>query len=1096
MAGIILMTPKIPPDLLPRTRQILLPLVETEDDREALLTDAFYTLSDSRIYHQIKREGTPVGFTTRCIKKLLDYGCLTEGNHALGQLLSVSKYYCGVDKHANIEELVAITKSWCIEIDTVNPTQKPATKPITDKPITIDTPQSDRKPTVFISYSHKDGKIAERLIADLNQAGHACWLDIVKIKGGDEWVKSITEGINNSYAFLSLVSQTANDSTWVRREFLWAEHKKKKIYPIMVSECELTIYLMERQVLDFHTSYETGLANLLSVLPSSTTPIIKDENEDEAIEDVLISVPHIINRRRLELDYLETLGAEVLFDLEKYTPLGGESQFLVQVQTDQSLELAFMKPEFEHLRQADEHHTETRIFTNAVDEILHIKRAILLGEPGAGKSTTLLSLAGQLANEAHDNLDAPIPLFVRLGRWTKADQSLFDFIAQELGALGEHLQVLIDEGRAVPLLDGMNEIPVSQRKDKYQEIKKFISQHPDWIAMASCREQDYTNVIDLQLDRITVTPLDPLRIREFVLRYLGEEHGLKLFWRIAGEGADKFEARFKEKFADGVGQWEQVFWLNANLPSEIEWGRDFYNTFYYGWDNWLAVRDHKGSLLQLSQNPYMLAMLTQVYVALGDLPTNRGELFKEFIQMLLVREKLATRNPDKTITMTDTANQLLTGLEAIAYEMQVQRGQSNDGNAVTVLSTDVAEGYLPDNLMYWAGSTSILSIGDNIRFTHQLLQEYFAARALDKRIFQNDNPLQASDIWTPNKWWQRTNWEEAVILLAGLYSDDCSKVVQWVNQANPEVAALCVINSGASLADATKTKLQKEWIHRLTDTNSDPELKARVAIGRALGITDWDNRKGVNVILRDGIDLPDIDWVTIPSGEFIYQDAESITLPEFEMSRYPITYIQFQSFIEDKTGFNDARWWEGLAYPTGHNDASGNQAFEYWNHPRERVSWYDAMAFCRWFSWRLGGTYDLDNVEDWLVRLPTEYEWEKATRGTDGREYPYEGKFDASKGNTSETGIKQTSAVGIFANGASPYGILDMSGNVREWCLTDYSNSINKTNRIYTNSASRVLRGGSFAYGDHYARAARRRLNVPNARYDDSGFRVVRPPSL
>ncbi len=1088
--SLMLMTPQLPDDFLPRVRQILLPLVSNQDEREALITEAFYC-HDPLIY-RIKREGAPYPFCVMFIKSLLDFGCLQNGQHAVSRLLATSKYSVGGDKHHEIDTLIEIADAQCESIDEEVLENKVSElrviTPITTAPISISTPLDDRTPTVFISYSHRDTEIAERLIADLNKAGHACWIDTVRIKGGDEWVKSITEGINNSYAFLSLVSQSANDSTWVRREFLWAEYKKKRIFPLMVKDCELTIYLMERQVLDLHSSYETGLGQLLAVLPTPTTP------------DALTAKP-VVNRRRLELDYLDKLSADVLFDLEKYTPLGGESQFLVQVQKGQSLELALMKPEFEHLQQTTEHHSETRTFTNAVDEILQIKRAVLLGEPGGGKTTTLLSLAGQLANEAHENPDAPIPLFVHLGRWTKADQSLFDFIVQEIGKLGEHLQTLFDEGRAVPLLDGMNEIPVSQREAKYKQIQQFIGQYPDWMAVASCREQDY--VIDLKLDRITVTPLDPLRIREFVVRYLGEANGIKLFWRIAGEHADMFEARFKEKFADQLDNWEAVFWTNANLPFDLKWkgDADLSTMFYYGWDNWLKVRNDRGSLLRLSQNPYMLAMLTQVFVALGELPVNRGGLFNEFIQTLLVREKLATRNPDKTLNLTNTALQLVEGLEHIAYEMQVQQSKENYGDAVTVLEMDIVDDYLSDNLLYWAGSTSILSIDGDVRFTHQLLQEYFAAMAINSRVFGNYRdgrayttgiPMQASEIWTSDNWWKRTNWEEVVILLAGLYRDDCSKVVRWVNQANPEVAALCVVNSGADLAITTQQELQIEWLQRLTDIVKEPNAHSRAAVGRALGLTNWDNRIGVNVMIKNGVKLPDIDWVTIPDdGEWTYQDYKHPALPEFRISRYPITYVQFQSFIEDKEGFYDPRWWEGLGIPDGHNDIPANQGFEYWNHPRERVSWYDAIAFCRWLSWRLGGDYSLDEVGRWLARLPTEFEWEKAARGTEGLMYPFENLFSADKANTRETRLNQTSAVGLFPQGASPYGVLDMSGNVWDWCLLDRSNpQFDSVVGDLSTSLSCVLCGGSWVQGYYGVSTLYRDYDPPYYRSRNVGFRI------
>lgn len=156
----------------------------------------------------------------------------------------------------------------------------------------------------------------------------------------------------------------------------------------------------------------------------------------------------------------------------------------------------------------------------------------------------------------------------------------------------------------------------------------------------------------------------------------------------------------------------------------------------------------------------------------------------------------------------------------------------------------------------------------------------------------------------------------------------------------------------------------------------------------------------------------------------------------------------------------------------------------YWNHPRERVSWFDAMAFSRWLSDKLG----------YEVRLPTEFEWGKAARGTDGCEYPYEGNFDARKGNTHETGLNQTSAVGIFPQGASPYGVMDMSGNVWEWCLTDYNNPAeHPLNENISSNSLRVLRGGSWYDSVSFARAVSRSANSPGSRSPDDGFRLCVP---
>ncbi len=232
------------------------------------------------------------------------------------------------------------------------------------------------------------------------------------------------------------------------------------------------------------------------------------------------------------------------------------------------------------------------------------------------------------------------------------------------------------------------------------------------------------------------------------------------------------------------------------------------------------------------------------------------------------------------------------------------------------------------------------------------------------------------------------------------------------------------------------------------------------------------------------------DWCEVPAGEFFYgDDKQKLTLPTFHMAKYPITYRQFQVFIDDRAGFYDDRWWDGLAQRSAQ---PGDQEWKIDDHPRERVRWYDAMAFTRWLSWKLGGGYAVDDISSWLVRLPTEFEWEKAARGTDGRIYPWGNDFDKTKANTSESGIKKTTAVTQYPQGASPYGVFGMSGNVWEWCLTDYNNPAEHPEKenISSNS-SRVLRGGSWYDYLQPARAASRDYNPPHGRHYSFGFRVV-----
>ncbi|MGO8673874.1 MAG: SUMF1/EgtB/PvdO family nonheme iron enzyme [Capsulimonadaceae bacterium] len=269
---------------------------------------------------------------------------------------------------------------------------------------------------------------------------------------------------------------------------------------------------------------------------------------------------------------------------------------------------------------------------------------------------------------------------------------------------------------------------------------------------------------------------------------------------------------------------------------------------------------------------------------------------------------------------------------------------------------------------------------------------------------------------------------------------------------------------------------------RLVATISDPAASTsdRIAAGCRLAEIG-DPRPGVG-LRPDG--LPDIVWCDVPPGDFTFQNGDKRTLPAFRISKYPVTFVQFQAVLDAADGYADPRWWEGL-HDKGRKQQKGGpgeQAFKLDNHPREGVSWYDAMAFCRWLSVKLGVT----------VTLPTEQQWEKAARGTDGRVYPYGNEFDADKGNTVETVIGQTSAVGAFPDGASPYGALDMSGNVLEWTLSEYDTGLDTK---VSSDARRVVRGGAWGNNPYFARAGCRNLSDPGNRSNGVGFRLAASPA-
>jgi formylglycine-generating enzyme required for sulfatase activity len=213
------------------------------------------------------------------------------------------------------------------------------------------------------------------------------------------------------------------------------------------------------------------------------------------------------------------------------------------------------------------------------------------------------------------------------------------------------------------------------------------------------------------------------------------------------------------------------------------------------------------------------------------------------------------------------------------------------------------------------------------------------------------------------------------------------------------------------------------------------------------------------------------EMVTISAGQFLYgDDKQTKTIDtDFEIDIYPVTNRQFAEFIKSK-GYEENDYWseEGLKWrtktavlePQFWKDKTWNQP----EHPVVGVSWYEADAFARWSG----------------KTLPTEEQWERAARGTGGRQYPWGEEFDKEKCNTEESGIGKTTRVTRYPNGISPDGCYDMAGNVWEWTSSEYGKD------------RMVLRGGSWGSGRGDARCALRGRGHPYGRDSVVGFRCVR----
>ncbi len=767
-------------------------------------------------------------------------------------------------------------------------------------------------------------------------------------------------------------------------------------------------------------------------------------------------------------------------------------------------------------------------------------RLVLLGPAGSGKSTFVrylaLCLTGELLHRTEANLKsleggdgedsgielpawvkgAILPIFVELRKFVrseafpnpeqkgKADHLLAYLDAREpakLDTAGMLKDTLKRQG-ALLILDGLDETPAAtkSRERLKQTIISFCRRFPECRVIVTCRPYAYEAQSPWRLDsedfaEESLRPFDPAKREAFI------------------KGWYAFLVRRRQ-----VGA-EQAERSSAGLIREIE------------------ASDY---LKPLAERPLMLTLMTDLHAACGGrLPGGRAGLYEESVKLLLdrwneVRDVLGGKGLSEHLGMSD--QRVRKALESLAYQVHRERGAEAQGAAEITdvelwkaLNTQrpdpedskVDERQVRDYLHQRSG----ILIGESpelYRFPHRSFQEYLAACHLTRHSFPR---LLLREVQA-----DPTLWREVTLLAAGKVAE--TPFMVWAlleglvpeNPAAPVVAEdpgfLRALYAGLAIQeselwrdveeeDGAKLERIRKWLECALDVEALSPVD-RAAGGRVLALLG-DQRDGVS--LRDD-GIPDIEWVSVPAGSFRMGSSKDdepafwdgkpqheVELDSFEISRYPVTNAQYRAFVKDGGYGRSGRiWWSEAGWEwkkerKGPNDdLPADQRLP--NHPRVNVSWYEAEAFSRWLGHQLGAD----------IRLPTEAEWEKASRGTDGRRYPWGDEFDETRCNVIHTRIGQPSSVGMFPSGASPYGAADMSGNVWEWTLSvwseDYKDRQNgidaaashrEVEEAKSASGARVVRGGG-CWGDAGdARCATHGRGGPQTADVNLGFRVLLP---
>jgi formylglycine-generating enzyme required for sulfatase activity len=697
-----------------------------------------------------------------------------------------------------------------------------------------------------------------------------------------------------------------------------------------------------------------------------------------------------------------------------------------------------------------------------------------------------------------------IPILLPLSSLLSSDVE--GWARKRCAALEPHLDRYLKSGRCLFLWDALNEMPFEsdgQYNAKLNALQQFMKDYPDNQFIWSCRRLDYRE--SLPLRQVEILPLSDEKIQQFF-------HNLS-----------------------ASGESEACNALLSQLQSDRERGSKLWDLF---------------------RRPLMLELLCAVYEynrqagKVELIPKSLGKLFEAFVSMLMSRE----RRKGLLLPRRYSPQVQKNALGQLAFAMMAVGGtEASSGTAVSIAQ---ARSYLPgtcedernypvdidkNELLDLTAGETILELPPDrsqVRFWHQSLQEYFAALELQKRLNSREDLTR---ILKPPWWWEgeapafvrteenrfeplpppdSTGWEETVVMLAGFHPA-VDELIHCVLPQNPILAGRCLVEGFSDKELVRWEAIKAEVIGELVETVENPQvaLRVRIAAGDVLGFLS-DPR------IPDPRDYSAM--IHIPAGEFLRgtsprqvkkllrenpdltaewceyeQPQRRIYLDEYWIDKYPVTYGQYRQFIEAK-GYYCSEYWseEGWQWLEKEKRNFSPECFDaqldsiiprYWNDGRFNkpnapvvgVTWYEADAFARWAG----------------KSLPTEAQWEKAARGTDGRIYPWGDDFDPKRCNCWKGEYPgNTTPVGIYPTGASSFSVLDMAGNVWEWCADWYDehyyhNSPTRNPSGPKRGDYRVCRGGSWYlilwYNPLDVRAACRNGDVPTYRYNTLGFRVV-----
>lgn len=779
-------------------------------------------------------------------------------------------------------------------------------------------------------------------------------------------------------------------------------------------------------------------------------------------------------------------------------------------------------------------------------------RLALLGDPGAGKSTFVKKVLAWQASACLGKVEPPsgfsvnlLPVLVILRELAprlahldldklpakKREEQLVGAVWQQIKAdLGgectdflKGMQEALQSGQCLLVLDGLDEVPQDLRARVRQAVDALLKRYDVQRIIVTCRVRSYVNDAVLpQFTSRTLAPFDEHQIQSFVQAWYNTQRDLGRFNETqAKDRADDLARAATQPDLEELSGNPMLLTTMAIIhQKEVGLPKERVRLYH------LAVE----VLLQRWQKHKV-----------GD--DDLAIFLKDDLKVRAVMESLAYAAHRASVKSNGTGS--LLRKDAIELLDKAE----NLGN---LQLAGAFLDYVDQRAGLLVGSGGDLCKPTEYNFPHRTFQEYLAGSYLAgqrdrvRTVFdhagQGDGWDLAAQLAFEELFYNRRAANELLDLAYQLGAEykpgeKTERALLWAGQIAALVGRETIERDSGSPAggQAYLDKLRPGLVKVMGGSLANVE---RAEAGRALGKLG-DPRPEITTV--EGM-----QFCYVPAGKFIMGDDKNeneVELSAYWIGRYPVTNAQYFEFVKAEGYQNPEYWPEArkenvwsngkVKGPLDNEPRTSSVNFGYpfhlENHPVVGITWYEMLAFTRWLT----ETWQERDIlpKDWLALLPSEAEWEKAARGgvkmlqkplirsavekrensgwrvdddlrrvvnpDPRRKYPWMKEFTLGYDNCDSAGIGSTSAMGCFPKNVSPYGVVELSGNVWEWTRSiykDYPYRADDGREDLKSKSRRVLRGGAyFDFGDFLRCAFRYRRN-PNLRYNFFGFRVMVSP--